>query len=809
MGWLRGLALVPVVLVLLAGAYAEKLNDERHLLGVRSEVERRSGELRGRLEATIYSDLQLVRGLVSVIHLKPELTQQEFETAAQPLLLEGRTQLRNIAAAPDMVVRYVVPLAGNARAIGLDYRTTPAQFEAADRARRTRKIVIAGPLALVQGGTGVIIRMPIFLPAPGDPEGRFWGLVSAVIDVDRLFATARLAGPGRADQGLEIALRGKDALGAQGATFFGQESLFAQAPVITEVPLPQGQWQIGAIPQGGWPPHAPERWWLRGGFFALAVVVLLLFRLLERRLRQTARAQRRAQASERELAALLEAAPDAMLVSDEAGRVLRVNSQAVSLFGRDRDSLLRCSLPSLLQSVEPGSALSAAPAQAVRADGQSVPVEVTASPLPAVDGTLRVSAIRDISQRRRTELELERYRYGLEQLIEERTRELSRAKDAADQANRAKSSFLANMSHEIRTPLNVITGMVHLIRRSGVSPEQAMRLDQVQSASGHLLRVINAILDLSKIDADRFELSIARVSLPTLVSDVATLVRDRAEAKGLHLDTEIQQPDVPLLGDTTRLQQALLNYAANAVSFTPSGHIRLRVHVLREEERRVLLEFSVVDSGVGIAPEVLERLFRPFEQADNSLTRAHGGTGLGLAITRRLARAMGGDAGAESQPGRGSRFWFTAWLEKAPAGPGGESPVSTAPPGAEVVPALPPQKLLLVEDDAVNRLIAQALLSQDGHVVDVAADGEEAVAMAEEADYDLILMDVQMPRMNGLEATRRIRSTARHAHTPIVALTANAFDDDRRACLEAGMNDFLGKPFDPPTLMQMLRRWLH
>jgi PAS domain S-box-containing protein len=807
--------LVPLLaLVLLGiGVVGERLNDERYALAARAEALQRLGELRDRLNNLLLSDLQLVRGLVSVINLHPQLDQAHFEQAVQPLF-DGRTHLRNVAAAPGMIIRLMVPLAGNEKAIGLDYRHTPAQAEAAERARITRQIVLAGPLPLVQGGVGLIARLPVYLHAPeGDS---FWGLVSAVIDSDTMFHDAGLLDP---TLPIAVAIRGADATGPEGKPFLGNHAVFDGQPVTIDLDLPQGAWQLAAIPVGGWPRHAPLYALLRLGYASVAALVLGAFVVLTRALQRASVARERAEGAQRQLLAVLEGAPDAMLLIDDRGHIVQANPQAERLFGWPREQLTGLPLATLVPPNASSPAAMSGPQGFVaaaaaerdrhvegrgqRADGQYFPVELSLSPLLMDDRPLVAAAIRDVSVRKEVEAELERYRTQLEAKVEQRTAQLAAAKDAAEAASVAKSQFLANMSHEIRTPLNAITGMAYLIRRAGVSPQQAMRLDSLEAASRHLLQVINGILDLAKIESGHLELVREPVQPQRIVHDVVTMLHDTVQAKGLQVLTDVQVPAQPLMGDATRLQQALLNYTANAVRFTAAGQVLVRVRVEAEEEARLCVCFEVLDTGIGIDPKTLARLFTAFEQADNTSTRSHGGTGLGLVITRRLAQQMGGEAGAESTPGQGSRFWFTAWLDKA-----GVDAVVPPVPADAAQAASQPRCVLLVEDDGVNRTIASFLLADLGHRVDVAEDGVQAVVMAQATPYDLILMDMQMPRMDGLEATRRIRSWPGHVHTPIIAITANAFEQDRDACLAAGMDDFVSKPIMPDVLREVLGRWL-
>ena len=489
-------------------------------------------------------------------------------------------------------------------------------------------------------------------------------------------------------------------------------------------------------------------------------------------------------------------------VEADTGRYLYCNPQGAAMLGYTPEEFLRITVADVVPRIPPGGF--AAVTSEVREtggatrevehrqrDGRLIPIEVTLYFLEAREGwpPRIVAFLTDITRRKAA------------------AEELLRAKEQAETANIAKSAFLANMSHEIRTPLNAITGMAHLIRRSGVPPEQADRLAKIDAAGQHLLEIINAVLDLSKIEAGKFTLEDAPLTLGEIAANVVAMVQQRAHAKGLLLFTDVEALPYAIRGDATRLQQGLLNYATNAVKFTARGGITLRAKVAAEDADSVLLRFEVEDSGIGIAADAIPRLFHAFEQADNSTTRQYGGTGLGLAITRRIAELMGGQAGVESEAGKGSTFWFTARLRKAElsADASGASGADSAE--AVVKRDCAGKHILVVDDEPINREIAVALIEEAGLRAEVATDGREALNLARERRYDLILMDMQMPYLDGLDATGAIRALP-GPRVPIVAMTANAFAEDRDKCLAAGMDDYLPKPMHPDALYAMLCKWL-
>ncbi len=515
-------------------------------------------------------------------------------------------------------------------------------------------------------------------------------------------------------------------------------------------------------------------------------------------------------------ALIFEATPVAIIVVDDAGRIASINAQVERLFGYERDELVGETIeqlvPQRFRAAHPmlRRGFTGAPAArpmgagrdlfALRKDGSEIPVEIGLSPLQTAEGTFVLATIVDISERKHAE-ELRLLSVG------ERRRRLDAEadRDRALEVSQLKSQFVATMSHELRTPLSAIIGLTELLAADELGPVQRSHLEKINESAEVLLGLINGILDLSKIEAGKLELDVADFQLAAVVGRIAAILGQQARRKGLTFRTSLD-PSLSrtLRGDRERLTQILLNLVGNAIKFTERGEVTLRAMPLERDAGATTVRFEIEDTGPGIAAAALPRLFEPFVQADSSASRKYGGTGLGLSISKRLIELMDGQIGVSSELGRGSLFWFTARLG-AVVQPDG---ATSAEPSTERPKSSLP--ILLAEDNPGLHEVLAAQFRQLGFELRIVTDGAQAVAALEREQFAMVFMDCRMPNVDGFEATRLIRhqERANRNHVPIIAMTANAFKEDREACIAAGMDDYLAKPVRLKELREVADRWL-
>lgn len=779
-----------ILVVLFFAAVFDRQNFQIFNQQQRSDVQMQGNLIRSRLEGVLNADIQLVKGLTAILSAHPITDQQEYGLLAEQVI-GGKSEFINLAAAPDLVVSLVYPYEANKAALGLDYRANDAQRDAAFRVRDTGEIILAGPVNLVQGGTGFIIRFPVFTEQDG--PHRFWGIVSAVLDVELIYAASGISDP---THNLDIALIGEDGSGAAGGLFYGDPQILQDRPVLVDVVLPTGTWQMAVRPAGGWLTTPENLWWNRA-LYVLAGLLIVIPTFIAGRIsvaRKSALRTLRARETElKRLSLVARYASDSIILTDPETNILWVNAAFERMTGHSADEALGRKPGDLLNSdltdPETIDAINSHKKRGIpfktevlnqTKSGDQIWVETNIVPVRAPSGevTMIVAIERDVTQEKAHK------------------QELAEAKSVAEMADRAKSDFLANMSHEIRTPMNGIIGMADLLAEADLPDENHQCVEVIQSSSHALLKIINDILDLSRLEAGRVEILPGDFNLRNCIDNIIDLLEPGANEKDLILQCEVSA-DVPdmVRTDEGRLRQILVNLIGNAIKFTESGSVSVRIASSDTDPYRVSIE--VEDTGIGIADEKLAHVFDRFSQEDAATTRMFGGTGLGLTISDVLARLLGGRISVRSEQGKGSCFEVT--LQTAP-------PLDQqhARPKRERSPDfLQGVSILMAEDNATNRLLIRRYLEGTGAELIETVNGHDAAETCLERQPDIVLMDMAMPVLDGLAATRRIRGY--DINQPcILALTANAFASDLEACLDAGMDDVLTKPINKSTLLDRL-----
>lgn len=905
-----------------AGAYVDHVNNRSYQQKSRQQVLDELSVIRAQMEGNLYSNLQTVRGIVAAISIEPNISQQRYAQLVEPLF-EGNQHLRNIGAAPNMKIKYMYPLEGNKAALGLNLSTHPLQKHTALKAKHTGKMVIAGPVKLVQGGIGIIARIPVFIHESHSPDSSFWGLVSTVIDAESLYIDSGLKNP---NANINISIRGKDGLGSKGEVFFGKPETFTNNPVLSNINLPGGQWQLAATPKQGWINTAPDAALVRTIIALVCAVIFgvffLIIKLIERWQIEHAR-----------LKGLFDLSPIGIALNDfDSGNFIEINDALHKPAGYLKDEFCKLSYWDLtppeyeeqeaiqLDNLKTRGRYGPYEKEYIRKDGSRYPVRLNGIMIKDHKGKQYIwSIIEDISQQKAAEKQLARQQQLLEEMshqarigawelnlekqrftwspitknihevsqnfipepdqflqyykpgnnqialegavkkcidtgtpwdlelqlitakgntvwvatkgsaefkdgkcvrlfgslqdINDRKqaeqdlsntyKELVNAKEAAEAADKAKSDFLATMSHEIRTPMNGVLGMLSLLEKTQLDSSQTRRLSIAKTSAQTLLVLINEILDFSKVDAGKLDLEIIDFDLRSMLGDFSESMAMRAHEKNIELILDVSGVEQSMVrGDPGRLRQIFTNLVGNAIKFTQKGEILIRCK-LEQKLDKLQLNAWVEDTGIGIPSDKLDMLFDPFTQIDASTTRRYGGTGLGLAISKKLCKKMAGDISVTSIPNQGSQFYFHIQLE-----PSQHSKVVLPKSDINNV------KILVVDDNQTNRHVLKDQLLLWGASVSETDNGVEALQLCQKAanagtPYDIAILDMSMPEMDGAELGTRIKGDSELQSIHLVMMTSMGHRGDAKFFSDLGFSAYFPKPVTTDDLFTALAVLFH
>ena len=784
-------AAVALAIILLAGWFAEQQSRDLVRQNTRAEVLGHLGNLRADLERVIGDQMALLTSLSGALAAAPDMDEAQFRDVVDTLGDSARPML----------------------AVGADPVNGPPMIvaESADGAARLREIL--GEIPADAPGVRAIARgkvpaLALWNPVRGRGSGggtANWGSVAGVTSTAQLFQDAAIWG-----NGLDVALLSKSdkETGGARALHYGSGGVLGADPVTVTVALAGEPWVLAAAPRDGWPETTSGYWTIRALTLMSAALIV----------GPIAYTRRLAHDRQRSLEKLREREGQLDRISRRLGLALEASHVGVWDYNIDTGGLVWDNRMDELYGMPPDGRPRRRedwsdrlhPDDAERAerefhdgiertgrydssfrvvlpDGSQRNIKTMGAVFENADGTRSILGVNwDVT------------------LDVRRNEELVARRKEAEAASVAKSQFLATMSHEIRTPMNGVIGMLDLMLRGDLAGDQRDRARIAKESASHLLHILNDVLDFSKLEANRIELQSTRVDARAIVEGAVSLMAAVAHERHLEVTAEIA-PDVPeaVVADGTRIRQVLMNLTGNAVKFTEAG--RVTVRVAYDRDAGGVLMISVTDTGVGIPEAARSRLFQRFNQVDSSITRVRGGTGLGLAISRQLVELMGGEISVESAPGQGSSFRF--WIP-APAA-SGPAETASAKSGGGTAPVIsgPPQRILVAEDNATNRLVLSSYLKLAGHHATFVCNGAEAIARLQQQEFDMLILDIRMPVMDGATAAAMIRQLGgRHGDIPIIALTADAMGADRAAYLEAGMTDYLTKPVAAEALYAAIDR---
>jgi signal transduction histidine kinase/CheY-like chemotaxis protein len=784
---------------ILIGTFLTRYETQRKDLLLYDQTLQNLHDMREALASRIYLNIYKASAVKSLVAMNPDFTQEDFARSIA-VQFNGDHDLRNIALARDMVIQFMYPMEGNEAALGLDYTTLPDQFEAAQKAIEINEIVLAGPVSLVQGGTGIIARTPVHYKDPSTGEEKFWGLSSVVMLIDSIIVKAGIT---QGYNDLRIAIRGKDALGADGDVFWGDESIFMHNPTVQTIELPYGSWQIGAIPEQGWASQTVYFSALLWSYYIAAFIVLsFTFIIISLTLtrKNTADALRIAEEqlakTAYDLTENIPVGTYTMVQSPEGGvakfgfmsrrflemtRLTRETAEDpskvfASIHPDDYNEWVERNLKTFAEKThflgETRTLI----------DGEVRWVKAESYPRILADGTtVWEGVLIDITE---------------EKLLKE---QILTEKERAEAANIAKSQFLANMSHEIRTPLNGLLGFTELLKNTPLTPVQQQYVQNALVSGQTLLGIISDILDFSKIEAGMLELESVKTDITELLENTLDIVKYPAEEKGLELLLNVD-PDVPQYAyvDPVRLKQILANLLGNAVKFTKSGEIELKLACSMLDNCEAALLFSIRDTGIGISEEQREKLFKAFSQADNSTTRKFGGTGLGLTISEMIAAKMGSKIHFKSSTDEGSTFYFDLTTRV-------EDGVKQEFSGFNHV-----KRCLIIDDNTRSQQLLERMLT--GWGIECASDNNASNALSRletSPSFDVILCDYRMPGTDGLETFRimmeKLNLTPGKQHFILMHASSEdvVFFDN---CKAVGIHHFVSKPIKAGELYHGLRK---